>query len=132
MTQRAGVQTLGYDRLVFALGSELVRPPIPGLAEYGFDIDTYDAAARLAAHLDGLPGRPASPGRFTALVVGGGLTGVEAATELRRGCGRSPAARPAGSFLPTGRRGSARTWATAPAPSSRRRSPRLRSKPGRE
>jgi NADH dehydrogenase len=73
---------LGYDRLVVALGSELVRPAIPGLAEYGFDIDTYDAAARLAAHFDGLPGRPASPGRFTALVVGGGLTGVEAATEL--------------------------------------------------
>ena len=43
--------TLPYDRLVFALGSELVRPPIPGLAEHGFDIDTYDAAARLSAHL---------------------------------------------------------------------------------
>jgi len=80
--QGAGVQTLGYDRLVFALGSELVRPPVPGLGEHGFDIDTYDAAARLAAHLDGLAARPASPGRFTALVVGGGLTGVEAATEL--------------------------------------------------
>ena len=42
LKQDAGVQTLGYDRLVFALGSELVRPPIPGLAEYGFDIDTYE------------------------------------------------------------------------------------------
>jgi NADH dehydrogenase len=73
---------LPYDRLVFALGSELVRPPIPGLAEHGFDIDTYDAAATLSAHLAALPGRPASPGRFTALVVGGGLTGVEIATEL--------------------------------------------------
>ena len=71
-----------YDRLVFALGSELVRPPIRGLAEFGFDIDTYDAAAHLAAHLAALPQRPNSPGRFTALVVGGGLTGVEAATEL--------------------------------------------------
>jgi NADH:ubiquinone reductase (H+-translocating) len=73
---------LSYDRLVFALGSELVRPPIPGLAEYAFDIDTYDAAAKLGAHLAGLPDRPESPGRFTALVVGAGLTGVEAATEL--------------------------------------------------
>jgi NADH dehydrogenase len=73
---------LSYDRLVFALGSELVRPPIPGLSEHGFDIDTYDPAARLAAHLAALPSRPASPGRFTALVVGGGLTGVEMATEL--------------------------------------------------
>ena len=73
---------LSYDRLVFALGSELVRPPIPGLAEYAFDIDTYDAAAKLGAHLAGLADRPESPGRFTALVVGAGLTGVEAATEL--------------------------------------------------
>ena len=74
--------TLSYDRLVFALGSELVRPAIPGLAEYGFDIDTFDAAAKLAAHLSALPARPPWPGRFTALVVGGGLTGVEMATEL--------------------------------------------------
>ena len=73
---------LSYDRLVFALGSELVRPPIPGLAEYAFDIDTYDAAAKLGAHLAGLPDRPELPDRFTALVVGAGLTGVEAATEL--------------------------------------------------
>ena len=73
---------LSYDRLVFALGSELVRPPIPGLAEYAFDIDTYGAAAKLGAHLAGLPDRPELPDRFTALVVGAGLTGVEAATEL--------------------------------------------------
>lgn len=74
--------TLSYDRLVFALGSELVRPPIPGLAEHGFDIDTYDAATRLAAHLAALPRLPDAPGRFTALVIGGGLTGIEAASEL--------------------------------------------------
>src|SRR5579863_2528929 len=78
----AGQPSLRYDRLIFALGSELVRPPIPGLAEHGFDIDTHDAALRLGAHLAALPARPASPGRFTALIVGGGLTGVEMATEL--------------------------------------------------
>jgi NADH:ubiquinone reductase (H+-translocating) len=78
----AGRAPLPYDRLLVALGSELVRPPIPGLAEYGFDIDTFDAAARLSEHLAALPMRPASPGRFTVLVVGGGLTGVEMATEL--------------------------------------------------
>lgn len=78
----AGGPSLSYDRLVFSLGSELVRPAIPGLAAHGFDIDTYDAAARLGRHLAALPQRPASPGRFTALVVGGGLTGVEMATEL--------------------------------------------------
>jgi NADH dehydrogenase len=30
--------SLGYDRLVFALGSRLVRPAIPGLAQYAFDV----------------------------------------------------------------------------------------------
>ena len=78
----AGRAPLTYERLVFALGSELVRPPIPGLAEHAFDIDTFDAAAKLSEHLAALSGRPPSPGRFTALVVGGGLTGVEMATEL--------------------------------------------------
>jgi len=78
----AGRTPLSYDRLVFALGSELVRPPIPGLPEYGFDIDTFDAAEKLGRHLEGLPSRPPTPGRFTALVVGGGLTGIEKATEL--------------------------------------------------
>ncbi len=33
-------RSIGYDRLVFALGSRLARPPIPGLAEHGFDVDT--------------------------------------------------------------------------------------------
>jgi NADH:ubiquinone reductase (H+-translocating) len=42
-----GCQTLPYDRLVFALGSQLVRPNIVGLAEHAFDVDTYCAAAKL-------------------------------------------------------------------------------------
>ena len=74
--------TLPYDRLVFALGSGLVRPAIPGLAEHGFDVDTFAGARRLADHLAGLGGRPASPGWNTVLVVGAGLTGIEVATEM--------------------------------------------------
>lgn len=68
---------ISYDRLVFALGSRLARPPIPGLAEYGFDVDTYDAAMRLNAHVAKRPTREG-----TVLVVGGGLTGIEAAAEM--------------------------------------------------
>jgi NADH dehydrogenase len=79
---QSGKQNLPYDRLVFALGSQLLRPNVPGLAEYGFDVDTYGGAARLDAHLQSLPGRPASPGQFTVVVVGAGLTGIEAATEM--------------------------------------------------
>lgn len=70
-----------YDRLVFALGSKLVRPPIKGLGSYAFDVDTYQGAKRLEAHLAGLASSHA-PGRFTALVIGAGLTGVEIAAEL--------------------------------------------------
>ncbi len=73
---------LPYDRLVFALGSRLARPPIPGLETHAFDVDTYDAASRLNAHIASLPGRPPSPGRDTVLVIGGGLTGIEAAAEM--------------------------------------------------
>lgn len=73
---------LTYDRLVLAIGSTLLRPPIPGLGEHGFDIDTYAAAERLQAHIAALAARPPAPGRYTAIVVGGGLTGIECATEI--------------------------------------------------
>jgi NADH dehydrogenase len=75
-------RSLSYDRLIFALGSRLVRPDIPGLARYAFDVDTYEGAARLNAHIDALPEQAQGPGQYTALVVGAGLTGIEAATEL--------------------------------------------------
>jgi NADH dehydrogenase len=75
-------EPLSYDRLVFALGSRLVRPAIPGLAEYAFDIDTYDGGSRLNAHIVGLSARKPSPEQWTALVIGGGLTGIEVATEM--------------------------------------------------
>ncbi len=81
-TAGGGPRSLAYDRLVFALGSQLARPPIPGLAEHGFDVDTFAAAQRLRAHIAGLRQRRDADGRFTALVVGAGLTGIEVATEL--------------------------------------------------
>ena len=73
-----GGETVSYDRLIFALGSRLARPPIPGLAEHGFDVDTYAGAVRLNAHIAALGKRAAS----AVLVVGGGLTGIEAAAEM--------------------------------------------------
>ena len=73
-------RVLPYDRLVVALGSQLLRPNIPGLAEHAFDVDTYNGAVQLNTHLQSLLDRPESPGRFTVLVVGAGLTGIEVAT----------------------------------------------------
>jgi NADH dehydrogenase len=72
---------LGYDRLVLAAGSRVVRPTIDG-AEHLFDVDTMPAAAALHAHVVRLPTAPYEPGRFSAVVVGAGFTGLEVATEL--------------------------------------------------
>ncbi|MEY9182482.1 NADH dehydrogenase [Bradyrhizobium sp. USDA 326] len=78
----AGAETLHYDRLVLALGSEVMRPDIPGLAAHAFDVDTYAAALRLEDHLVSLGCSASSPGRSTVAVVGAGFTGIEVATEM--------------------------------------------------
>jgi NADH dehydrogenase len=75
-------QTVIYDRLICALGSELVRPFIPGLAEYSFDVDTFPAAEKLGRHIAALPARTPGNGQYTVLVVGAGLTGIEVAAEM--------------------------------------------------
>jgi NADH dehydrogenase len=75
-------EKLAYDRLVLALGSELARPTIPGLATHGFDVDTFAAAEKLDAHLASLAAAPPSPARSTVVVVGAGFTGIEVATEM--------------------------------------------------
>lgn len=75
-------ETLAWDRFVLAAGSRLSMPPIPGLAEHAFNVDTLAAARRLDAHLRALEQRPADPARDTVVVVGGGFTGLETAAEM--------------------------------------------------
>jgi NADH:ubiquinone reductase (H+-translocating) len=75
-------EPLPYARLVLALGSRLVPPSIPGFEAHAFDVDTYDGGSRLNAHIAALPARKPSPGQWTALVIGGGLTGIEVAAEM--------------------------------------------------
>jgi NADH dehydrogenase len=77
-----GEATLDYDRLVLALGSEVMRPDIPGVADRAFDVDTYGAALRLEDHLISLGRSAPSPGRSTVVVVGAGFTGIEVAAEM--------------------------------------------------
>lgn len=78
----AGVQgTLSYDRLVLAAGSQLMRPPVQGL-EHAFDVDTIEAATELEAHINALKDQPASAACNTVVVIGGGFTGIETATEM--------------------------------------------------
>ncbi len=68
-------QEIGYDRMVLAAGSTLVQPHgLPG-AERLFDIDTLDGARRLTHHLRDRED-------YSAVVVGAGFVGLEAATAL--------------------------------------------------
>ena len=71
-----------YDRLVLAAGSVVQRAAIPG-APHAFAVDTWQEAIALRDHLEGLPLLPDdSPGRFTAVVIGAGFTGIEVATTM--------------------------------------------------
>ncbi|MGP2439389.1 NAD(P)/FAD-dependent oxidoreductase [Streptomyces sp. JW3] len=71
-----GTGELAYDTLVYALGSGRHDQDVPGVAEHAFEIASRPGARRLRERLAGLgAGRP-------VVVVGGGLTGLEAATEL--------------------------------------------------
>lgn len=76
-----GSRTITYDGLVLALGSELIQPALPGLGEFGFNVDTYAAATALRDHLAALPSLE-RPGAATVVIIGAGLTGLEVATEM--------------------------------------------------
>ncbi|GAA2380313.1 NAD(P)/FAD-dependent oxidoreductase [Dactylosporangium salmoneum] len=67
---------LAYDTLVYALGSGWNARAVPGAAEHAYELASRPGALRLRERLAGL-----TPGS-TVLVVGGGLTGLEAATEI--------------------------------------------------
>ncbi|MER6026582.1 FAD-dependent oxidoreductase [Streptomyces sp. NPDC001851] len=69
-------EELAYDTLVYALGSGWHDQGVPGAAEHAHEIAGRAGALRLRARLAGLAaGAP-------VVVVGGGLTGLEAATEI--------------------------------------------------
>ncbi|MBT1094987.1 NAD(P)/FAD-dependent oxidoreductase [Streptomyces sp. Tu102] len=69
-------EDLEYDTLVYALGSGWNDHGVPGTAEHAYEIASRPGALRLRERLAGLgAGQP-------VVVVGGGLTGVEAATEI--------------------------------------------------
>lgn len=76
VTGEDGDGELGYDTLLYTLGSRVADHSVPGVAEHAFDVAGRPSALRLRAHLDRLGGAG------TVLVVGEGLTGIETATEL--------------------------------------------------
>ncbi|MCK8435124.1 FAD-dependent oxidoreductase [Streptomyces sp. D2-8] len=69
-------EVLEYDTLVYALGSGWNDQGVPGTAEHAHEIASRPGALRLRERLAGLAAGE------SVVVVGGGLTGVEAATEI--------------------------------------------------
>jgi len=71
-----GAEEIAYDTLVYALGSTAADHGVPGVIEHAYHVAGKQAALRLRERL-----RDVAAGT-TVLVVGGGLTGIEAATEI--------------------------------------------------
>ncbi|GLW09361.1 oxidoreductase [Microtetraspora sp. NBRC 13810] len=76
VTDANGAGELAYDTLVYALGSGWNAQGVPGTAEHAYEITGRPGALRLRERLARLDAGQ------TVVVVGGGLTGVEAATEI--------------------------------------------------
>lgn len=75
--QDDGETILTYDRLIYALGSTVDRESIPGVAENTLALSN---PAMIEGLREQLQKQAQKQGRL--LVVGGGLTGIEAATEM--------------------------------------------------
>ena len=75
--------SLSYDRLILATGSELPPLPVPGVAEHTFNIDSYTGAVALDKQFQAVAKNPDAPGSDTYVIVGGGMTGIELAAEMR-------------------------------------------------
>lgn len=68
--------TIGYDYLIYAVGSGSAEPDVPGAAEFAYPVATFEEAHRLRSVLD------ATPATAPVTVVGAGSTGIEVASEL--------------------------------------------------
>lgn len=68
---------LRYDALIYALGSSDDLDAVPGVRRFAHGLGSQDAAEIVAARVPAL-----AVARGRVVVVGGGLTGIEAAAEL--------------------------------------------------
>ncbi|MEU4443228.1 FAD-dependent oxidoreductase [Actinosynnema sp. NPDC050801] len=75
LTLAAG-DVVGYDYLIYAVGSGCADRQVPGAAEFAYPIATLEDARRLRPALDAVPATAA------VTVVGAGPAGIETAAEL--------------------------------------------------
>jgi NADH dehydrogenase FAD-containing subunit len=68
--------TVGYDYLIYAVGSASTDRGVPGASEFAYPVATLETAQRLRRVLD------ATPMAAPVTVVGAGPLGIEAAAEL--------------------------------------------------
>ncbi|MEU9290793.1 FAD-dependent oxidoreductase [Streptomyces sp. NPDC048275] len=68
--------TVGYDYLIYAVGSGSADPRVPGAAEFAYPMSGLEEAERLRPVVD------AAPVSAAVTVVGAGPTGIETAAEL--------------------------------------------------
>ncbi|MFF2808023.1 NAD(P)/FAD-dependent oxidoreductase [Streptomyces sp. NPDC058000] len=71
--------TVGYDYVIYAVGSGSTDPSVPGAAEFAYPIADLEEAERLRAAVE------AAPATAAVTVVGAGPTGIETAAELAEG-----------------------------------------------
>jgi len=74
---QTGEQQLAYDYLIYALGSSVDTSSIPGIQEHTHTLGSEKTTQHLQQALPNIANRN---GRL--LIIGGGLTGIEAATEI--------------------------------------------------
>ena len=72
----ASGKTIGYDHLVYAVGSAGAVPTVPGAAEFAHPVATLEEVARLRPVLE------TAPTTAAVTVVGAGTLGIEVAAEL--------------------------------------------------
>jgi NADH dehydrogenase FAD-containing subunit len=70
-------QSLKFDRLIYALGSTIDTKSVPGVAEHAYALSSLNSSIELSEKLAELA---RMKGRL--LICGGGLTGIESATEI--------------------------------------------------
>lgn len=79
-TNGDSTQEIGYDQLIYALGSMIERDSIPGVREHAYTF-TYSGANGVGGLREVLPVLAERGGHV--IVIGGGATGIEGAAQIK-------------------------------------------------